>query len=56
MIRQAVQELSREQCVRLLENVGIQCFDDESVDMLHEAVDANINDGTISIQDVEDVS
>jgi hypothetical protein len=56
MIRRAVQELSREQCVRLLENVSIQCFDDESVDMLREAVDANINDGTISIQDVEDVS
>jgi len=56
MIRREVQELSREQCVRMLGNVGIECFDDESVDMLREAVNVHIDDGTISLQDVKDAS
>jgi len=44
--------LDRAQCVELLENVSIQCYDSESVEELREAVEANVDDGTISPDDL----
>ena len=40
--------LSREQCVVLLEQVGIACFDYEGIAILREAVAVNLEDGTIT--------
>lgn len=41
--------LSREQCVKILtEECGIQCYDDEDLDELQDAVAANIEDETCS--------
>ncbi len=42
-------QLSRERIVKLLESVGIACFDSESTDKLLEALKVNIQDGTISL-------
>lgn len=41
--------LNREECVQLLENVGIQCYDDESLSVLQRAVKENVLDGTITL-------
>ena len=51
-----IARLSREDCVRLLENVHIQCSDSETVGVLREAVRSNVEDGTISPQELETVS
>jgi hypothetical protein len=42
-----IYHLSREACVRLLENVSIQCYEHETVEVLREAVRVNVGDGTI---------
>ncbi len=39
--------LSREQCVAILESICIQCYDNEDVAALREAVRVNIEDGTL---------
>lgn len=51
--KRQVLSLSREDCVRLLESVGIQCYDSEPVGVLREAVEVNVDDGTISPQALE---
>jgi hypothetical protein len=45
--------LTREQCVRLLEAVSIQCYDAETVAELQEAVRVNVEDGTIPMNELE---
>ena len=49
-------KLSREQCVDLLEGAGIQCYDTETVEELREAVQSNIEDGTIAYGDVKELT
>lgn len=44
--------LTRDQCVTLLESVGIECYDDESQDTLQEAVRANLEDRTLNLEDL----
>jgi hypothetical protein len=39
--------LPREACVELLHAVCIQTYDHESIDILREAVEVNVLDGTI---------
>jgi ribosome-binding factor A len=51
-----IMSLSREGCVELLEHVGIQCYDSETVDMLREAVRVNVADGTIAPEELEAVA
>ena len=46
-------QLTREQCVELLDGAGIECREDEGVEVLREAVQANIEDGTLAYGDVE---
>ena len=48
-----ISRLPRDGCVRLLEAAGIQCYDSESIEVLREAVAANVEDGTITPQDLE---
>ena len=48
-----INNLSREQIVRLLENYGFACYDSESTDSLRDAVRANIEDGTIEPSDLD---
>lgn len=50
--RERARDLSREECARLLEDVGIQVFDHESIETLREAVIANLDDGTIETCEV----
>jgi len=45
-------DLTREECTRLLESVGIQVYDHETIETLREAVIANLDDGTIEICEV----
>ena len=42
-----IRSLDRATCVKLLEGAGIQCYDHENVELLREAVLANVDDGTI---------
>jgi hypothetical protein len=51
-----IARLPRDGCVRLLEAAGIQCYDSESTEVLREAVAANVEDGTITPQDLEAAS
>jgi hypothetical protein len=47
-IEEMIAKLSREQIVRLLEQVaGIQCYDGEGIVTLREALRVNVEDGTI---------
>lgn len=48
-----ISRLSREACVRLLENVSIACYDHETVEVLREAIRVNVEDGTIGRNAVE---
>ena len=49
--------LSREQCVSLLEDdLGIACNDDEGIDVLREAVLSNIQDGSLSYEQVKEMA
>jgi len=43
----ALNQLTREECVERLEGVGIQCHDLETVEVLREAVRVNVADGTL---------
>lgn len=46
-----ISRLSREECAQLLEGVGIQCYDHEPIEVLREAVEVNVKDGTIKEAD-----
>lgn len=46
--------LDRQQIVELLESASIQCYDNESDDVLLEALKVNIADGTISEDSIPD--
>lgn len=48
-----VSRLSREECIRLLEPVGIQVYEEDSTEDLREAVLANLLDGTLSYEDID---
>lgn len=48
-----VSKISRERCVELLKAVCIQCYDDETVEILRVAVIENVLDGTINDMDLE---
>jgi len=39
----------RELCIELLESIGIQCYIDEPIEVLREAVAVNVEDGTLKI-------
>ena len=52
----AISNLSRDACVELLESVGIQCYDSEPIEVLREAVEVNVADGTISREALEAAS
>lgn len=45
-------DLTREECTRLLESVGIQVYEHEAIDVLRQAVVENLDDGTIEICEV----
>ena len=47
-----IRQLDREQCTTLLEAVSIQVTDDETIEALREAVQANLEDETISADDI----
>jgi len=49
-----VTKLSREQCVKLLEGISIECRDDKTVGELRDAVESNVEDGTLDYRDVEE--
>lgn len=42
--------LDRDECAEILDGIGIEVFDSESVETLREAIDANILDSTIDAQ------
>lgn len=43
----ALNQLTREECVQLLEENGFQCHDTETVEVLREAIRVNVADNTI---------
>lgn len=47
MISDKISRLPREKCVELLTDICIQCYDHETVEVLREAVQVNVNDGNI---------
>ena len=51
-VRKAVNNLERDAIVAMLMDVSIECRDEEDDDCLHEALHANIMDGTIDSDDV----
>lgn len=51
--REYAKKLSRETCVILLNEAGIECRDSENIGELMEAVAVNIGDGTLSPDDFE---
>lgn len=52
--KDAVEALSREQCIAILENNGFQCYDRETDEELQAAILANLADGTIDFSEVEE--
>ena len=44
-------ELDRDECAKMLESISIEVRDNETVETLREAIDANILDGTIDAQE-----
>ena len=44
-------ELNRDECAEILDSIGIEVFNAESVETLREAIDANIMDDTIDAQE-----
>lgn len=53
-LRTRINWMSREQIVGLLEGqAGIQCYDDESLEELKEALFVNVEDGTIELDEDE---
>ncbi len=56
-INPAIQDLSREQLVKLLEEgQHIQCYDHESTQMLMEALQECVNCGDVTISDLTNLS
>lgn len=52
-INTAINSLTREQLVELLTNyAGIQCYDEETDDVLREALRVNVADETIAVHEV----
>ncbi len=51
---ESVKDLTRDRCVELLESISIECRDNESDAELTEAVRSNIEDGELSIDDIDD--
>lgn len=47
-----INQLSRDRCVELLGEYCIDCNDDETVDVLREAIAVNVADGTIEKDDL----
>lgn len=47
MISDKISRLPREKCVELLTDICIQCYDHETVEVLREAVQVNVNEGNI---------
>ena len=54
-INSFVSHLPRHELVKALENISIQCYDSESDQVLEEALAVNIEDGTTSIPDVNEL-
>lgn len=48
-----IADLSREKCVSLLDGISIECRDEETVEELREAVESNLEDGTLAWEDIE---
>jgi hypothetical protein len=48
-------QLTREECVRLLESASIQCYEHETTETLREAVRVNLEDQTIPASALEDL-
>lgn len=48
-----INNLSRNQIVKILENWGFACYDSESTDSLKEELRANVADGTIPPGDLD---
>lgn len=46
-VRARIRSMPREECVKILEANFFQCFDDESVTKLRNALLSNVADGTI---------
>jgi len=53
-MRELINKLTREQCVEILEGAGIQTYDHETLEVLHEAVRVNVEDETIDGDEVRD--
>lgn len=47
----AINWLERAEIVSILESYGFACYDSESTDELREALKANVEDGTISMEE-----
>ena len=52
MHRKRVIDLDREECVSLLESAGIQCYDEESREILIVAIQGCLNDGDLTEDDL----
>lgn len=48
-----INQLNREQIIELLEGIGIACFDDESTQLLREALFESIESGEIPLYQLE---
>ena len=48
-------QLTRDECVRLLESICIQCYDHETTEELREAVRVNLEDGTLPHSALEEL-
>lgn len=46
-LRKTLNWMDREKIVEILESYGFQCYDNESTDELRDALQQNIEDGTI---------
>jgi hypothetical protein len=48
-------KLSREQCITVLEGISIVCYEHDSVETLRTIIVANLDDDTLSYDDVAEV-
>lgn len=53
IIRTSLNWMDREALVAVLEGISIQCYDHESDDVLRDAIVQNIEDGTLSADDID---
>ncbi len=51
-LENALRRICRDEIVEILEANGFQCYDSETKEVLYEALVVNIEDGTISDNDV----